>query len=134
MGSVDDALPRGSSHLSTATVPSLSLRLLVFLPSGSLTYCTPWSVFQDGSDEAIRLPAAMAHKWQPPARDPRHSEPCTQSTPHGSLAWGGPAIRRAPRLPRFLGRTGASYARAVSCPCGTGPHRLTFRCRLVAPV
>ena len=92
--------PGGGSHLSMAAVPSLSLRLLVYLPSGSRTCCTPWSVFQDGSDEAIRLPAAMAHKWRSPARDLRHGEHCTQSTSHGSLASGGPVMRRAPQRAR----------------------------------
>ena len=37
-------------------------------------------------------------------------------------------------LPCFLGRTGPPNGRAVSCRCRTGPHQLTFRCRLLAPV
>jgi len=52
-----------SSHLSITTVPSLSLRLLVCSPKGSRTCCTPWSVFQDGSDEAVHIPAALVHNF-----------------------------------------------------------------------
>ena len=41
--------------------------LVVSLPNGSCTCCTPWSVFQDGLDEAILLPMVIAHKWHLPA-------------------------------------------------------------------
>ena len=37
-------------------------------------------------------------------------------------------------LPFFLGRAGAPNGRAISCQHRTNPRRLTFRCRLVAPV
>ena len=108
MGSVDDALPGGSSHLSTATVPSLSLRLLVFLPKGSRTCCTPWSVFQDGSDEAIRLPAATGAQVAPTgarspprlstARSPHRTVHSRRGAPPYGVYHGGQG------LPMFLGQ------------------------------
>ena len=63
---------------------------------------------------------------------------CTASSPHRTVH----SCREAPPfgvhrhgqgLPCFLGPVGAPYDRAVSCRRETGPSRLTFRCRLVAP-
>ena len=62
------------------------------------------------------------------ARSPHRTVHSRREAPPCGVRHGGQG------LPMFLGRTGASYARAVSCRCETCPHRLTFRCRLVAPV
>ena len=58
---------------------------------------------------------------------PRMANSCREAPPFG-VCHGGQG------LPNFLGRTGAPHGRAVSCQRRTGPHRLTFRCRLLAPV
>ena len=122
-----------SSHLGTATVPSLSLRLLVSSPKGSRTCCTPWSVFQDGSDG----PSECRRHWHTGDAHRREitATVCTACSPHRTVH----SCREAPPfgvchggqgLPIFLGRAGAPYDGAVSCRHGTGPCRLTFLRRL----
>ena len=85
------------------------------------------------SDYQRRWRTSGTHRREIPAtvstaRSPHRTVHSRRGAPPYGVRHGGQG------LPMFLGRTGASYARAVSCPCGTGPHRLTFRCRLVAPV
>ena len=58
---------------------------------------------------------------------PRTVNSCREAPPFG-------VYHDGQGLPNFLGRTGAPHGRAISCQCKTGPHQLTFRCRLLAPV
>ena len=146
------AAPRGSgwdrsmmrcraAALTSARRPCLHFHYAFWFScqSGSRTCCTPWSVFQDGSDEAIRLPAATGAQVAPTgARSPPRLS--TARSPHRTVhsRRGAPpyGVRHYGQgLPMFLGQHRSIVRQGCKLStCGTGPHRLTFRCRLVAPV
>ena len=137
MGSVDDALPQ--TALTSARRPCLHFHCAFWFPRqrarahvALLGPCfktgrTRPSEYQrhwhTGGTHRHEI-AATARTACSPSRTV-HS--CREAPPFG-VYHGGQG------LPIFLGRAGAPYDRAVSCPHRTSQRRLTFHRRLVAPV
>ena len=89
--------------------------VLGFGPSkDSHASCTPWSVFQDGSDEAIPLPTTTAHMVT-------HLPPEQKRTSTGTA--GSPLLR----LPNGQKRPSPCGACADLCQGGTSPRQLATK-------
>ena len=137
MGSVDDVLP--GTALTSARRPCLHF------------HCAFWFSHQRARAHVALLgpcfkmgrtrPSEYQQHWHTSDTHRREISAtiCTACSPHRTVH----SCREAPPfgvyhggqgLPIFLGRTGAPYDRAVSCRCRASLHRLTLRCRLVAPV
>ena len=137
MGSVDDALPW--TALTLARRPCLHFHCAFWFPRqrarAHVALLGP--CFKTGRTR----PSEYQQHWHTSGTH-RHeiaATACTACSPRRTVH----SCREAPPfgvyhygqgLPIFLGQAGAPYGRSVSCQRGAGPRRLTFRCRLVAPV
>ena len=110
----------GLSPRCAKSTPSLSLRLAAIPAKDSHACCTPWSVFQDGSNGSLSKASAHGTHCD---RTPAYLQPCAANTA-GSPGHDGAAHRRRPALrARAAKAKGRHSPRSAASSAPRGQHR-----------